>query len=135
MNPMHDPYGDIAIVNVDSGEFIPLTNTGYFDQEPRFTDDGNAVIFASERYGMRNHASWGSEYDVMMVFLNKEAYDKFRLSEEDYALLKEVEEQQKKASAKKEDSNKGRKRRKGRKKILPRMVTSRQTRLKLIARA
>ncbi|WP_171252738.1 hypothetical protein, partial [Acinetobacter baumannii] len=75
------------------------------DQEPRFTDDGNAVIFASERYGMRNHASWGSEYDVMMVFLNKEAYDKFRLSEEDYALLKEVEEQQKKASAKKEDSN------------------------------
>ncbi len=116
MNPMHDPYGDIAIVNVDSGEFIPLTNTGYFDQEPRFTDDGNAVIFASERYGMRNHASWGSEYDVMMVFLNKEAYDKFRLSEEDYALLKEVEDQQKKASAKKEDSNKGKKEKKGKKK-------------------
>ena len=61
---------------------------------------------------MRNHASWGSEYDVMMVFLNKEAYDKFRLSEEDYALLKEVEEQQKKASAKKEDSNKGKKEKK-----------------------
>lgn len=106
MNPMHDPYGDIAIVNVDSGEFISLTNTGYFDQEPRFTEDGNAVIFASERYGMRNHASWGSEYDVMMVFLNKEAYDKFRLSEEDYALLKEVEDQQKKAAAKKDDSKK-----------------------------
>lgn len=106
MNPMHDPYGDIAIVNADSGEFISLTNTGYFDQEPRFTEDGNAVVFASERYGMRNHASWGSEYDVMMVFLNKEAYDKFRLSEEDYALLKEVEDQQKKAAAKKDDPQK-----------------------------
>ncbi len=103
MNPMHDPYGDIAIINVESGEFINLTNTGYFDQAPHFTPDGNAVIFASERYGMRNHASWGSEYDVMMVFLNQETYDKFRLSEEDYALLKEVEDQQKK-SAKKEDS-------------------------------
>lgn len=103
MNPMHDPYADIAIVNIDNGEFINLTNTGYFDQEPRFTPDGNAVIFASERYGMRNHASWGSEYDVMMVFLNQEAYDKFRLSEEDYALLKEVEEQQKKAAKKTDD--------------------------------
>ncbi|MDE6071069.1 MAG: peptidase S41 [Muribaculaceae bacterium] len=116
MNPMHDPYGDIAIVNVDNGEFINLTNTGYFDQEPRFTPDGNAVIFASERYGMRNHASWGSEYDVMMVFLNQEAYDKYRLSEEDYALLKEVEEQQKKAAKKDEEKKsdkKGKKDKKG----------------------
>lgn len=112
MNPMHDPYGDIAIINVDNGEFISLTNTGYFDQQPVFSADGNAVIFASERYGMRNHASWGSEYDVMAVFLNREAYDKFRLSEEDYALLKEVEDQQKKAAAKKgdsKDSKKGKK--------------------------
>lgn len=117
MNPMHDPYSDIAMVNVETGEFINLTNTGYFDQEPRFTDDGNAVIFASERYGMRNHASWGSQYDVMMVFLNKEAYDKFRLSEEDFALLKEVEEQQKKAAAKKDDvkDKKGKKDEKGKK--------------------
>lgn len=116
MNPMHDPYGDIAIVNVDNGEFINLTNTGYFDQEPRFTPDGNAVIFASERYGMRNHASWGSEYDVMMVFLNQEAYDKYRLSEEDYTLLKEVEEQQKKAAKKddeKKSDKKGKKDKKG----------------------
>ena len=116
MNPMHDPYGDIAIVNVDNGEFINLSNTGYFDQEPRFTPDGNAVIFASERYGMRNHASWGSEYDVMMVFLNQEAYDKYRLSEEDYTLLKEVEEQQKKAAKKDEEKKsdkKGKKDKKG----------------------
>lgn len=111
MNPMHDPYCDIAIVNVASGEFIPLTNTGYFDQDPHFTPDGNAVIFGSERYGMRNHASWGSEYDVMMVFLNQEAYDKYRLSEEDYALLKDVEDQQKKNTGKddKKDDKKGKK--------------------------
>ncbi len=100
MNPMHEPYGDITIIDTKTGEFIPVTKTGYFDQEPRWSDDGNSLIFASERYGMRNHASWGSEMDVMMVFLNKEAYDKYRLSEEDYALLKEVEKQQKNDSEK-----------------------------------
>lgn len=107
MNPLHEPYSDIAIVNVDTGEFIPVTQTGYFDQQPRWSPDGNAVIFASERYGMRNHASWGSEFDVMMAFVNKEAFDRFRLSEEDFALLQEVEKQQKKdADAKKNDSSK-----------------------------
>lgn len=105
MNPMHEPYGDITIIDTQNGEFIPVTRTGYFDQEPRWSDDGNALIFASERYGMRNHASWGSEMDVMIAFLNQEAYDKFRLSEEDYALLKEVEKQQKK-DAEKDTNNK-----------------------------
>lgn len=106
MNPSHEPYGDIAIVDTKTGEFILLTQTGYFDESPRWSDDGNAIIFASERYGMRNHASWGSEMDVMMVFLNQEAYDKYRLSEEDYALLKEVEKQQKKDAEKKDEAKK-----------------------------
>ncbi|MDE5807305.1 MAG: PDZ domain-containing protein [Muribaculaceae bacterium] len=109
MNPLHEPYGDISIVDVESGEFIPVTQSGYFDQQPRWSPDGNALIFSSERYGMRNHASWGSEYDVMMAFLNKESYDKFRLSEEDYALLKEVEQQQKKEAEKEKEASKSKK--------------------------
>ena len=48
-------------------------------------------MFSSERYGMRNHASWGSLQDVMIVFMNQDAYDKFRLNKEDYELLKEEE--------------------------------------------
>lgn len=64
---------------------------------PRWTMDGNALLFTTERYGMRNHASWGSLDDVMMVFLNQDAYDKFRLSKEDYELQKELEKEQEKA--------------------------------------
>lgn len=96
----HDPYSDVAIVSADGGKIVNLTQSGYFDESPRWVMDGNAILFLSERYGMRNHASWGSEMDVMMVFLNQDAYDKYRLSEEDYALYKEIEKEQKK---KKED--------------------------------
>lgn len=96
MDLRHQPYGDIAIINVDNGKMTYVTKTGYFDENPRWAMGGNAIIFNSERYGMRNHASWGSMSDVMIAFLNKDSYDKFRLSEEDYALLKEVEKAQKK---------------------------------------
>ena len=106
----HDPYYDIFIVNTNDGEMIPITETGYFDENPSFALDGNAVIFASERYGMRNHASWGSLYDIMITFLNEEAYDKFTLSEEDYKLKKELEKsnsgKDKKDDAKKDNNKK-----------------------------
>ncbi|MDE6287450.1 MAG: peptidase S41, partial [Muribaculaceae bacterium] len=85
-----DPYTDIALINVEDGSMTNLTNSGYFDAEPRFVMDGNAIAFASERYGMRNHASWGSMMDVMLVFLNRAAYDQWQLDEEDYDLYKEA---------------------------------------------
>lgn len=111
----HSPYYDIAVVNVETAEMTPITDTGYFDMSPRWSHDGNAIIFRSDRLGMRNHASWGSLEDVFMVFMNRDAYDRYRLSEEDYALLKEVEKQQKKAEeAKKAKSDK--KDKKGKKK-------------------
>ncbi|MBQ9073330.1 MAG: PD40 domain-containing protein, partial [Muribaculaceae bacterium] len=100
----HDPYSDVAIVSADGeGKIVNLTQSGYFDESPRWVMDGNAILFLSERYGMRNHASWGSEADVMMIFLNQDAYDKYRLSEEDYALYKEVEKEQKKKEDKTAD--------------------------------
>lgn len=99
----HDPYCDIALVKADGkGEVVNLTNSGYSSGSPRWVMDGNAILFTTERYGMRNHASWGSLEDAMLVFLNQESYDKFRLSKEDYELekaLKEEQEKQAKAEA------------------------------------
>ena len=63
---------------------------------PRWVLDGNAILFTTERYGMRAHASWGSQNDAMLVFLNQDAFDKFRLSKEDYELQKELEKEQQK---------------------------------------
>lgn len=109
IQPQHDPYGDIAIINVESGKLTKVTETGYFDEEPRWVMDGNALIFLSERYGMRNHASWGSQYDVMITFLNKDSFDKYRLSKEDYELLKEIEKEAKKKKDKEKSDDKSKK--------------------------
>ena len=96
----HDPYSDIGIVSAQGGKITNLTNSGYASGSPRWVMDGNAVLFASERYGMRNHASWGSMEDVFLCFVNQDAYDKYRLSKEDYELLKEVEKEQEKLKKK-----------------------------------
>ena len=104
----HDPYSDIGMVNAQGGKIINLTNSGYTSGSPRWVLDGNAILFITERYGMRAHASWGSLNDVMLVFMNQDAYDKFRLSKEDYELQKELEKEQKNTTeAKKNDKKKG----------------------------
>ena len=103
----HEPYNDIAIVKADgTGSLVNLTNSGYMSGSPRWVMEGNAILFTTERYGMRNHASWGSQDDAMLVFMNQEAFDKFRLSKEDFELEKALKEEQEKAAkeAAKKDS-------------------------------
>ena len=95
----HEPYNDIAIVKADgTGSLVNLTNSGYMSGSPRWVMEGNAILFTTERYGMRNHASWGSQDDAMLVFMNQEAFDKFRLSKEDFELEKALKEEQEKAA-------------------------------------
>ncbi len=85
----HDPYTDIAVINVESGKLTNITNSGYFDENPKWVMNGNAIAFASERLGMRNHASWGSQMDVFIAFMNDKAYERFKLSKEERELFDE----------------------------------------------
>ena len=99
---MHEPYGDIGIVKADGSQKIyNITESAYIDGEPQWVLDGNAISYSSDRYGMRSHASWGSQRDAFIAFLNQDAYDKFCLNKEEYALLKETEKGNKKDDAKK----------------------------------
>lgn len=103
-----DPYTDQGIVSAEGGEIHPITQSGYMSGRPRWVMDGKAIMFESERYGMRSHASWGSQEDVFLAFLTQDAYDRYRLSPEDYALLKELEKSkpEKKADADKKADKK-----------------------------
>ena len=101
-----DPYMDQGIVSAEGGEIHPITQSGYMSESPRWVMDGKAILFKSERYGMRSHASWGSQDDVFLAFLTQDAYDRYRLSAEDYALLKELEKKNEKKDEKKNDKKK-----------------------------
>ena len=100
------PYNDVAIVSAKGGEIHPVTQSGYSCGDVRWVMDGKAIQFSSERYGMRSHASWGSQEDVFLAFLTQDAYDRYSLSPEDYALLKEVEKKNEKKDDKKADDKK-----------------------------
>ncbi|MBR4433579.1 MAG: PD40 domain-containing protein [Bacteroidaceae bacterium] len=103
----HDPYYSIGLVSAQGGDIIDLTGSGYMCGNPRFVLDGNAILFQSDRFGMRSHASWGSQEDVFLCFLNQDAYDRYRLSKEDYELLKEVEKKAKEKEASPQPAKKG----------------------------
>lgn len=97
---------DVALIKADgSGEITNLTESGYTDGGPRFVQDGKAMIWFSDRAGYRSHGSWGAHRDAYIMFFDSEAYDKFKMSKEELALLKEQEEKEKAEKEKKKKDN------------------------------
>ena len=104
---MRDPYSDVGIVSANGDMKIHnITQSAYITSNVKWALDGNAITFISNRYGMRSHASWGSQDDAFVAFLNQEAYDKFRLSKEEYDLLKKEEKMAKDVAAKSDKKDK-----------------------------
>lgn len=98
---------DIALVKADGSEAdkpLNLTPSGYADGSPKWALKGNAMIWFSDREGYRSHGSWGSHSDVYAAFFNQDAYNKFRMTEEEYKLYQK--ENEKKTSAKKDTTKK-----------------------------
>ena len=86
-----DPYSDIGIVSAQGGKITNITGSAYISEQPKWALDGNAITWVSNRYGLRSQASWGSQSDVLMAFVNEDAFDKYRLNKEDYELRKELD--------------------------------------------
>lgn len=76
---------EVGLVPADGGELVNLTESGYEDSHPQWALDGEAVLWATDRHGLRRHAMEGAEYDVYLGFLTAEAWDRFRLSEAELA--------------------------------------------------
>ena len=89
---------DVALVSASgNGEVHNLTESGYNEGNAKWVLGGKAIIFESDRAGYRSHGSWGSENDVYIMFLDLDAYDRFRMTKEEKVLLEETEKEKKKA--------------------------------------
>lgn len=83
-------HTDVALVKADGkGEIHNLTRSGYSDGSPKWVLGGKAIIWQTDREGMRSHGSWGAQRDVYALFLDPEAYADWRLTKEERALNKE----------------------------------------------
>ena len=98
---------DVALVNASgNGEIHNLTQSGYTDGDAKWVLGGKAMIWKSDRAGYRSHGSWGSEDDVYIMFFDLDAYERFRMSKEELALVEEQEKKDKEDAEKKEDEKK-----------------------------
>lgn len=101
---------DIALVRADGSEVIDLTESGYSDGNAKWALGGKALVYATGRYGMKAHGSWGNQTDAMLMVLDSEAWDDFNMTEEEAALKeKESKDSEKKDDDKKADDKKSKK--------------------------
>lgn len=110
-NPKDYWSSEIGLFPADgSGKVINLSQSGFSDNGPKWMMGGKMMMWFSNRHGMRGQAtSGGSQYDVYALFFTQEDYDRFKLSKEDLALLKEREEEEKPKDEDKKDDDKGKK--------------------------
>ena len=96
---------DIALVKADGSEVVDLTESGYSDGNAHWALDGKAMIWSTDRNGYRSHGSWGSQRDAYIMFFDGEAYDRFRMTEEEVALADEAAKSDKKEEKKDDEDN------------------------------
>jgi tricorn protease len=94
---------EVALMKADgSGERINVTESGFQDGGAKWAFGGKALMWMTDRDGKKPLAFQGArEMDVYIMFFDQEAYDKFNLTKDEYALLKEREDREK-AEAKKD---------------------------------
>lgn len=86
-----------ALIKADgSKEIVYPINGGYSEYDNKWALGGKMLTWLSDKQGRRSLAINGNrELDVYGIFFDKKEYDKYILSKEDYALLKEQEDKDK----------------------------------------
>ncbi|MCC7186692.1 MAG: PD40 domain-containing protein, partial [Acidobacteria bacterium] len=93
--------GEVGLVKADgSGQVVNLTQSGFNDSRARWILDGKAMLWFSNRDGLKSVAqSGGAQADAYGMFFSQDAWDRFRLSKEEFAVVKEAEDAKAKADA------------------------------------
>ena len=98
---------EVGLVKADGSQAVKnITESGYAESGGQWINDGEAIVYYSDKQGFRSHGSWGSTGDAFAVYLTNESYEKAKLSKEEYEIL---EDQQKE---KQDDSEEGKEKKK-----------------------
>jgi hypothetical protein len=93
--------GEVLLMAADGSKRVNLNESGYYDYNPKWVNDGKQMIWFSNRNGLKSYATSGqSQSDVYSMFFNQEAWDDFNLNDEDFKLKKALDEEIKKAKEK-----------------------------------
>lgn len=72
--------GDMDVTLLDAAgqaEPMNLSQSGYFDENPQFTPDSKAVIWESDRNGLRKADATAGQKDIYIAHLTQAAFDDF----------------------------------------------------------
>jgi tricorn protease len=110
----------VGLVSSDGkGEIHNLTLSGYDNYSPKWVMDGKMMVWGSDREGTRQQGGDLSSGDVYAMFFTKAAFDRFKLTKEEFALRKEQEDKAKKEEEEKAKGEKKGKQAKAEKDTLP----------------
>ncbi|HEX6307082.1 MAG TPA: S41 family peptidase, partial [Longimicrobiales bacterium] len=84
---------EVGLVRADGSEPpLNLTNSGFDDSRATWILGGKALLWRSNRDGMRSLAQGaGTQTDAYAMFLTRDAWERYRLTKEEYELLRESE--------------------------------------------
>ncbi len=93
--------GEVGLIKADgTGKAVNLTESGFEDRQAKWILGGQAMLWFSNRDGMKAVAySGGAQNDAYALFFTRDAWDRFRLTKEEAALLKDIEEKKEKAKS------------------------------------
>ncbi|WP_396213116.1 S41 family peptidase [Gemmatimonas sp.] len=100
--------GEVGLVRADGkSKAINLTESGFNDRGAKWLAGGKAMLWFSNRDGLKAVAQGGgAQSDAYAMFFSRDAWDRFRLTKEEYALVKEQDEQAAKDKRPASDSSK-----------------------------
>jgi tricorn protease len=86
--------GEVGLVRADGkGSVVNLTESGFADRRGKWILGGKAMLWFSNRDGLRSVAQSGSsQEDAYAMFFDRDAWERFKLTKDEFALVKEADD-------------------------------------------
>jgi Tol biopolymer transport system component len=98
---------EVLLMAADGSKRVNLNESGYYDGQPKWVNEGKQMIWFSNKNGLKSYATSGeTQNDVYGMFFTQEAWDEFDLSDEDFKLIEAIKEIEKKKKEKEKKDNK-----------------------------